>query len=94
MKPKLERNNKNKKSKFCTKIVVFCIAFIVLYTTVQVILSYKMSIELSPTLTTCVYSFFGKELALSAAIKVFDTVGEKRCKKSDNIDEYETEEFK
>lgn len=30
-------------------------------------------VELSPTLTTCVYGFFGTELLGLAGIKIFDT---------------------
>lgn len=60
------------KLKFSKKIVILCITFIILYTIIQLILSYMLSIELSPTLTTCVYAFFGTELATCAVIKIFD----------------------
>lgn len=68
----MAKKTKKKKYKFCTKVVIFSIAFIVLYTAVQIILSYKLNIELSPTLTTCVYSFFGTELAITGLIRIFD----------------------
>lgn len=58
--------------KFSKKIVIFCIIFIVIYTCIQTYLSYNLSIELSPTLTTCVYAFFGTELAVTALIRIFD----------------------
>lgn len=83
MKLKSEKRNK-KESKFCTKIVIFSIAFIVAYTVAQMILSYKLNIELSPTLTTCVYAFFGTELATTALIRIFD----KKFGKEDYNDEF------
>lgn len=68
----MAKKTKKKKYKFCTKVVIFSIAFIVAYTVAQMILSYKLNIELSPTLTTCVYTFFGTELAVTGMIRVFD----------------------
>lgn len=35
-------------------------------------MSYNLNLELSPTLTTCVYAFFGTELAASAVIRICD----------------------
>ena len=64
--------------KFSKKIVGFCIGFIVLFTIVSTYLNYRVGIELSPTLTTCVYAFFGTELASTALIRIFD--------KSDTLD--------
>lgn len=64
--------------KFSKKIVGFCIGFIVLFTIISTYLNYHVGIELSPTLTTCVYAFFGTELASTALIRIFD--------KSDAID--------
>ena len=51
---------------YSKRIVIFCIAFIVLYTGLNVYLNYRLSVELNPTLTTCVYTFFGSELGLCA----------------------------
>lgn len=65
---------KETKVKFSKKIVIFCISFIVLYTALELYLSYKLNIELSPTLTTCVYTFFGTELASTAVIKIFENL--------------------
>lgn len=59
-----------KSKKFCKNVVIFCIGFIVLYTIVQIALSFLLQIELSPTLTTCVYAFFGTELVSNAFIRV------------------------
>lgn len=58
--------------KFSKCIVVSCIAFIVFYTLLQIYLNYTLSVEVSPTLTTCVFAFFGTELASTALIRVFD----------------------
>lgn len=79
----LRRKNKQwKKIKFSKKIVVFCIIFVILYTIAQTYLSYVLGIELSPTLTTCVYAFFGTELAASAVIRIFDKEDKEILKKS------------
>ena len=59
---------------YLTKVVTFCIAFIVIYTIAQVVLSYFLQVELSPTLTNCVYTFFGTELAACAFIKIVSLV--------------------
>lgn len=90
-----KKKRKTKKSiKFSTRVVVFCIAFMAVYTAVQTTLSYKVGIELSPTLTQCVYTFFGTELALSAVIKIFeDLTGKKTKKKTTHTEEYIPEEF-
>lgn len=61
-------------TRFSKRVVVFCIAFIVVYTVAQVVLSYMLQVELSPTLTTSVYAFFGTELGLCAMTKVCDSI--------------------
>ena len=58
--------------KFSKKIVGFCIGFIVLFTIVSTYLNYRVGIELSPTLTTCVYAFSGTEILSTAFIRVLD----------------------
>lgn len=69
---KKSQSTDKKKCKFSKIIVVLCIVFIMIYTVVQVILSYLLGAEISPTLTTCVYAFFGTELASTAVIKILD----------------------
>lgn len=58
--------------KFSKGIVISCIIIIVLYTIAQTYMSYRLGIELSPTLTTSVYAFFGTELAACALIRIFE----------------------
>ena len=60
------------KKRFLKYIVLFCIAFITLFTIVSTYLNYRVGIELSPTLTTCVYAFFGTEILSTAFIRVLD----------------------
>lgn len=55
---------------FCKCIVIFCIAFIVLYIIVAVAFNFLLQIELSPTLTTCVFGFFGTELGACAFVRI------------------------
>ncbi|MCM1232646.1 MAG: hypothetical protein NC489_21175 [Ruminococcus flavefaciens] len=56
------------------KLIVLCsIVAIIAYTVAAILLQKYTQMELSPTLTTCVYAFFGTELLSLAGIKVFDT---------------------
>lgn len=59
--------------KFNKIIVSLSIAAIILYTIAAILLQKYTLIELSPTLTTCVYAFFGTELLGLAGIKICDT---------------------
>lgn len=61
------------KLKFNKLIVLLCICTIVLYTIAAILLQKYTMMELSPTLTTCVYAFFGTELIGLAGIKICDT---------------------
>lgn len=70
--------------KYSKKIVFICIAFIMLYTLLQMYFSYKLSIELSPNLTKSVYAFFGSELVMTTIIKLF----EKKDNNNDNKNEH------
>lgn len=55
---------------FCKRVVIFCISFIVLYIIVAVAFNFLLQIELSPTLTTCVFGFFGTELGACAFVRI------------------------
>ena len=61
------------KLKFNKLIVLLSIAAIILYTIAAILLQKYTLVELSPTLTTCVYAFFGTELLGLAGIKICDT---------------------
>lgn len=69
---KVFKNKKKNSNRFLKKIIIFCITFIVAYTAIEMFFNYRLGVELSPTLTTCVYAFFGTELASCAVIRVFD----------------------
>ena len=58
--------------KFNKVIVLLCIVAIISYTIADILLQKCTSMELSPTLTTCVYGFFGTELLGMAGIRIFD----------------------
>lgn len=68
----MKNSKKSNPMKFSKKIVIFCIIIVVIYTAVQICMNFLLGMEISPTLTTCVYAFFGTELAASAAIKIFE----------------------
>lgn len=61
------------KPKFNKLIVLLSIVAIISYTVAAILLQKYTLVELSPTLTTCVYGFFGTELLGLAGIKIFDT---------------------
>ncbi len=53
-------------------IVLLSIITIIFYTAAAILLQKYTLTELSPTLTTCVYAFFGTELISLAGIKIYD----------------------
>lgn len=59
--------------KFNKLIVLLSIVAIISYTIAAILLQKYTMTELSPTLTTCVYAFFGTELLGLASIKICDT---------------------
>jgi len=59
--------------KFNKLIVLLSIITIISYSVAAILLQKYTMTELSPTLTTCVYGFFGTELLGLAGIKIFDT---------------------
>ncbi len=61
------------KIKFNKIIVLLSIAAIISYTIAAILLQQYTQTEISPTLTTCVYAFFGTELIGLAGIKINDT---------------------
>lgn len=61
------------KPKFNKLIVLLSIVTIISYTIAAILLQKYTGTELSPTLTTCVYGFFGTELLGLAGIKILDT---------------------
>ncbi len=61
------------KLKFNKLIVLLSLVAIISYTIAAILLQKYTMTELSPTLTTCVYGFFGTELLGLAGIKIFDT---------------------
>jgi len=61
------------KLKFNKLIVLLSIVAIIAYTVAAILLQKYTMMELSPTLTTCVYAFFGTELLGLASIKICDT---------------------
>lgn len=70
------------KPKFNKVIVSVSVIAIILYTVAAILLQRYTMMELSPTLTTCVYAFFGTELLGLAGIKIYDT---KYPQATDNI---------
>ena len=65
-KPKRKRR---RKKHFANYVVFISLTAVAIYTTTAFILQFSGQGEVSPTLTTCFYSFFGVELASLALIK-------------------------
>ena len=58
-----------------TKFVVFSICFVVLYSIFEFVFSIKYGFS-HDTLTTCIYTFFGTEIASCGLIKIFKIKGQ------------------
>lgn len=80
--------NKPKKKVSNIMLVLICI-MIVIYTVADFVLQYFAQIEVSPTLTTAWFSFWGVELISLAAIK---TTKVKHNQDSNNCEEETTDE--
>lgn len=60
----------NSKTKFSKKAVIISIVVPVVYTVVAFLLQKNTGLEISPTLTGCVFGFFGTELFNASRIKM------------------------
>lgn len=58
-----------KKPKTSTVILILACVMAVAYAVADIVLQYKLNVELSPTLTGCWYTFWGVELINLANIK-------------------------
>ena len=63
------KRKRRRKKHFADYVVFISLSAVAIYTTVAFILQFSGQGEVSPTLTTCFYSFFGVELASLALIK-------------------------
>jgi ABC-type Co2+ transport system permease subunit len=76
-----------KKIKTRKWVIPFSLASIFAFTIVAVWLQYVTGVELSPTLITCVFGFFGWEVGLCASI----TKTKEKCRETLNYEEGEEE---
>ena len=76
--------NKPKKKVSNIMLVIICF-MIILYTVADFALQYFTSIEVSPTLTTAWFAFWGTELVALAAIKTTKVKHEKNKEPEENI---------
>ena len=63
------KRKRRRKKHFSDYVVFISLSAVAIYTTTAFILQFSGQGEVSPTLTTCFYSFFGVELASLALIK-------------------------
>ena len=64
-----KKKRRKKDGLFGKWLVVFIVGQVLLYTYLNMYLSYKVSVEISPTLTACFFAFFGFEAGLLSHIK-------------------------
>lgn len=69
VKDKLKKKKMKSHSRTSKIIIVFIILSLMTYTGLAMFVQIKSGIELSPTLTTCVFGFFTGELWMLATIK-------------------------
>ena len=65
----IPKRKRRRKKHFADYVVFISLTAVAIYTTTAFILQFSGQGEVSPTLTTCFYSFFGVELASLALIK-------------------------
>lgn len=58
------------KKQFAKKIIPLIIIAVLLYTIAAFVLQFYAGVEISPTLTTCYFGFWGVELSALTIIKV------------------------
>ena len=75
------------KFKFNKFAVTYTLVAITAYTIAAILLQKYTSVEISPTLTTCVYAFFGTELFTLGSIKKSETKASYTTKSSSINDE-------
>ena len=83
--------NKNKKKKVSNVMLVIICIMIILYTIADFVLQYFTQIEVSPTLTTAWFAFWGTELVALAAIKTSKVKHGESKNTEEEIVEEETE---
>lgn len=80
--------NKKKKKVSNIMLVIICV-MIILYTIADFVLQYFVQVEVSPTLTTAWFAFWGTELVALAAIK---TTKVKHGEQKEEVEEETSEE--
>lgn len=86
MSKKKKRLTKKQKVSKLTKFLLICIIIVLLYTLFEFILSITTGTS-HDTLTTCVYAFFGTELASCTVIKIFNILNVEGKKKNEETEE-------
>lgn len=82
--------NKKKKKVSNIMLVIICV-MIILYTIADFVLQYFVQVEVSPTLTTAWFAFWGTELVALAAIKTTKVKHGENKDTEEEIIEEETE---
>ena len=77
-----------KQKKEVSKVMlVFIVIAIVLYTIADFVLQYFTSIEVSPTLTTCWFTFWGTEIVALSIIKTSKVKHQQKNKNAVELDD-------
>ena len=83
--------NKPKRKVSNIMLVLIC-TMIILYTGATFVLQYFTQVEISPTLTTAWFTFWGTELVALAAIKTTKVIRGEEEPTDDNEDDFNTQE--
>lgn len=65
---------KSKDKPYAQKLIPLIVIMVVVYALVDFVLQFTFQIELSPTLTTCWFAFWGTEILSLASIKIGKTI--------------------
>jgi len=76
---------KQRKLAKLTRFLIASMSICLIYTVVEFIFSILTGIT-HDTLTTCVFAFFGTELASCTLVKIFNIIKEKNENNNDNVD--------
>lgn len=79
------QNNEKPKKKVSNIMLLLICSMIIIYTAADFVLQYFTNIEVSPTLTTAWFAFWGTELVALAAIKTTKVKNSNRDKDNSDV---------
>lgn len=71
---------------FMSKIILYCVLFLSMYTGWNLYEAHRLNMPVSDTLTTCVFAFWGTEMCLLMAKKIISRKLDKREESGNGMD--------